>query len=225
MKSIRQSKNAYIQILLARGQKPRLKIFHRKLSASVASKLERRLIAEHKSCGWNCNTADGGEGIVPGARYTVYGLCEPWEGGRVFYIGIAIDAETRLKSHIIEAKQTCLVLTKSPNMARFLADFLNGCPNTGAVLKLHGNESPFKTFFFRAPADYLRTWEASGCSVEGDTVRVGDWIMHGWLPRRDFARIIAAFERVGGLFEERKTFGVRRYRGRNVVSPVVMRSR
>lgn len=43
--------------------------------------------------------------------------------------------DARLKAHIIEAKKTCLTLTKSPNMAHFLADFLNGCPNTAAVLK------------------------------------------------------------------------------------------
>ena len=64
----------------------------------------------------------------------------------------------------------------------------------------HGHEPPFKTFFFRTPADYLKTWEASDCTVETDTLPVGKWIMRGWLPRRDFARIIAAFDRVGGLF-------------------------
>jgi hypothetical protein len=204
VKLIRQSKNAYIQMLLARGEKPRAKVLHRNLSANAAREVERRLIAENKCYAWNCNTADGGEGIVLGARYSVYGLCEPWKNGRVFYIGIAADVNARLKAHLTEARETCLVLTKSPNMAHFLGDFLNGCPNTAAVLRDHGHESPFKTFFFRTPAEYLSTWEASGCTVDGDTVRVGNWIMHGWLPRRDFARIIAAFDRVGGLFDTEK---------------------
>lgn len=192
-------------MLLARGQKPLAKALYSRLSADEAREIERRLIAENKCNPWNCNTADGGEGIVPDARYSVYGLCEPWKNGRIFYVGIAVDVDARLKAHITEAKETCVVLPKSPNMARFLADFLNGCPNTAAVLEGHGRESPFKTFFFRTPSEYLKTWEASGCTVDGDTVRVGDWIMHGWLPRRDFARIIAAFDRVGGLFDSRKT--------------------
>lgn len=159
MKSIRQSKNAYIQMLLARGAKPRAKVLCSGLSAAEARQKERRIIAEHKRNAWNSNTADGGEGIVQGARYSVYGLCEPWKDGRVFYIGIAVDVDARLKAHLTEAKEMCLVLTKSPNMAHFLADFLNGCPNTAAVLDEHAHESPFKTFFFRTPADYLKTWQ------------------------------------------------------------------
>lgn len=202
MKSIRQSKNAYIQLLLARGLKPRAKVLHARLSADNARTIERRLIAENRSKAWNCNTGDGGEGIIPGVRYSVYGLYEPWNEGRMFYIGIAADVNARLKAHIAEAKETCLVLTKRPNMALFLADFLNGCPNTGAVLDEHSHESPFKTFFFRTPADYLKTWGASDCTAEGETVRVGKWLMHGRLSRRDFAVIVAAFDSEG-LFASR----------------------
>jgi hypothetical protein len=204
VKPIRQSKNAYIQMLLARGLNPRAKILHAELSAEEARTVERRLIAENRCNAWNCNTADGGEGIVPGVQYSVYALCEPWHDGRIFYIGIAADVKGRLKAHIAEAKETCLVLTRSPNMARFLADFLNGCPNTSAVLDGHAHESPFKTFFFRTPDDYLKTWGASDCTAEGETVRVGKWLMHGRLSRRDFVHIVAAFERVGGLFDSKK---------------------
>lgn len=208
MKSIRQSKNAYIQSLLVRGAKPCARVLCAGLSAEEARQTERRLIAESKRNAWNCNTADGGEGIVPGEAYSVYALCEPWEDGRVFYVGIAIDVNARLKQHIAEAKETCITLTKNPNLARFLADFLNGCCNTSDVLENHAHETPFKRFFFRTTADYLEAWAASGCGVE-DTVRVGDWLMHGWLERQDFARIIAAFDRVGRLRGRRRSNGER----------------
>lgn len=202
MKPTRQSKNEYIQMLLARGEQPKARVFFAGLSADEARETERRLIAEHRRDPWNCNTADGGEGIVPGSLYSVYGMCEPWEDGRIFYIGIAVDVDARFKQHVAEAKDRCLTLTKSPRLGQFLADYLNGCPGVAAVLQEHAHEPTFRTFFFRSPDDYLKTWAASGGDVESDTATVAGWIMHACLQRRDFARIMAAFDNVGGLFDQ-----------------------
>ena len=202
MKPTRQSKNEYIQMLLARGASPKAEILHTGVSADAVREVERRLIAEHKQFPWNCNTADGGEGILSGETYNVYGLKEPWTDGRIFYVGIAVDVSARLKQHIAEAKDSCLTLIKSPRLGLFLANYLDGCPGIAAVLEAHGQEAPFKTFFFRTATEYLKTWRASGGDVESDTATVAGWIMHACLPRRDFARIMAAFDKVGGLFEE-----------------------
>jgi hypothetical protein len=204
MKPTRQSKNEYIQMLLARGLQPTARMLFAGLSAEVARETERLLIAKHRRTPWNCNTADGGEGIVLGSLYTVYGLCEPWEDGRIFYIGVAVDIDARLKQHIAEAKDGCLTLTKTPRLGRFLADYLNGCPGIASVLDEHHHEPPFRTYFFRNSDDYLTTWAASGGDAESDTAIVAGWIMHACLQRRDFARIMAAFEKVGGLFEPRE---------------------
>jgi hypothetical protein len=122
MKPTRQSKNEYIQMLLARGVQPIARVLVADLTADVARKTERRLIAEHRQNPWNSNTADGGEGMVPGSIYSVYGLCEPREHGRIFYIGIAGDVDARVKQHIAEAKDHCLTLTRSPRLGQFLAE-------------------------------------------------------------------------------------------------------
>jgi hypothetical protein len=124
MTPTRQSKNEYIQMLLARGAEPKVTLLGSNLSAEAARDIERRLIAEHRQFPWNCNTADGGEGILAGETYSVYGLKEPWADGRIFYIGVAADVTARLKQHIAEAREACLTLTKNPNLGVFLATFL-----------------------------------------------------------------------------------------------------
>ncbi len=50
--------------------------------------MERRLIGQHRNFPSNCNTADGGEEILPHATYSFYGFTEPWVDGRIFYVGI-----------------------------------------------------------------------------------------------------------------------------------------
>jgi len=59
VKSTRQSKNEYIQMLLARGAPPIAQVLHADVSAGVVRDIERRLIAEHRRLPWNCDTADG----------------------------------------------------------------------------------------------------------------------------------------------------------------------
>jgi len=51
-------------MLLARGAPPKAEILHTNLSAEAARKVERQLIAAHRKMPWDCNTADGGEGIL-----------------------------------------------------------------------------------------------------------------------------------------------------------------
>jgi hypothetical protein len=116
MKPIRQSKNEYIQTLIARGTPPIAETLEVNVLARDVAVLERRLIAKHNHCPWNCNTGVGGEGLIPNARYSIYALKEPWLDGRTFYIGAAIDVQKRLKQHIAEAKESCLILTKRPNL-------------------------------------------------------------------------------------------------------------
>lgn len=169
MKPTRQSKNEYIQMLFARGAPPVAEILHSNLSADAACEVERRLIAEHRDNPWNCNTADGGEGIVPGETYSVYGLREPWANGRIFYIGIAVEVAIRVKQHIAEAKDSCLTLTKSPNLGLFLAGFLNGCSGTAGVLEANSDHSTLSRFFYRTPEAYMAA-RGNYCDARYDAV-------------------------------------------------------
>jgi hypothetical protein len=201
MKPIRQSKNEYIQMLLARGAAPKAEILHRELSSDAARDVERRLIGQHRNFPWNCNTADGGEGILPHATYSVYGLMEPWVDGRIFYVGIAIDVPARLKQHITEAKDSCLTLTRSPNLGVFLATFLNGCTGTRRVLEENSNDSTLSRFFYRTPEAYT-TARGTYCDVNYDAVQLDcGWLVHKWLEKKELLKIMAALHAVGGLFK------------------------
>ena len=200
MKPTRQSKNEYIQMLLARGAPPKAEILHTDLSAEAARKVERELIAAHRKFPWNCNTADGGEGILRGERYSVYGLKEPWTDGRIFYVGIAVDVPARLKQHISEAKDSCLTLTKNPNLGLFLATFLNGCAGTARILEANRDNATLSRFFYRKPEAYMAA-RGNYCDVNYDAVRLDcGWLVHKWLEKKELLKIMAALQSVGGLF-------------------------
>lgn len=200
MKATRQSKNEYIQMLLARGARPEAEVLYTNLSADAVQEVERRFIAEHKQFPWNCNTADGGEGILPGETYSVYGLKEPWADGRIFYIGIATDVRARLKQHIAEAKDSCLTLPKSPNFGLFLATFLNGCLGTTRVLEENSDHPTLSRFFYRTPEAYMAAL-GNYCDVNYDAVTLDcGWLVHKWLQKRNLLRIMATLQSVGGLF-------------------------
>jgi hypothetical protein len=202
MKPTRQSKNEYIQMLLARGAEPKVELLGSNLSAETARDAERRLIAEHRLFPWNCNTADGGEGILAGETYSVYGLKEPWADGRIFYIGVAVDVAARLKQHIAEAKEACLTLTKSPNLGVFLATFLNGCAGTARVLEANRTNPTLSRFFYPMPEAYTAA-RGTYCDVRYDAVQLDcGWLVHKWLERRELLKLMATLHSVGGLFEE-----------------------
>lgn len=188
-------------MLLARGVPPKAEILHRNLTPDAARDVERRLIGEHRRFPWNCNTADGGEGIVPEATYSVYGLKEPWADGRIFYVGIATDVPARLKHHITEAKDSCLTLTKPPNLGVFLATFLNGCKGTARVLEENSNDSTLSRFFYRTAEAYTAA-RGTYCDVNYDAVQLDcGWLVHKWLEKKELLKIMAALQGLGGLFK------------------------
>lgn len=188
-------------MLLARGAAPRAEILHSDLSADAVRDVERRLIAEHKEFPWNCNTADGGEGVLPGETYCVYGLKEPWADGRTFYVGIAVDVAARFRQHIAEAKNSCLTLTKSPNLGLFLATFLNGCPGVACVLQANGDNAPFSRFFYRTEEAYMVA-RGTYCDAKYDAVTLDcGWLVYKWLEKKELLKIMAALQSADGLFD------------------------
>ena len=201
MKPTRQSKNEYIQMLLARGAPPKAEILYSNLAADAVREVERRLIAEHKVLPWNCNTADGGEGILPGETYYVYGLREPWVGGRTFYVGIAVDVQARVRQHIAEAKSSCLTLTKSPNLGLFLATFLDGCPGVACVLQANLGDPTLSRFFYRTEEEYMAV-RGTYCDARYDAVILDcGWLVHKWLEKKELLKIMAALQSASGLFD------------------------
>ncbi|MGB6482514.1 MAG: hypothetical protein WBE86_03400 [Candidatus Acidiferrales bacterium] len=200
MKPTRQCKNAQIQSLLLRGKKPRAVVLHRDRSADAAREKERELIVEHKKFPWSCNTADGGEGITPGALHQIYGLYEPWEGGRCFYIGIAIDVESRLKTHIQEAKENAITLTKRPDLGKILAEQLDKHPgNLLHVLGQYRSESAWlRRCFFPTPEAYERTWLKHGCyGTDAIPLKCG-WFMHRFYATQQWFALIAHLHKYSG---------------------------
>jgi hypothetical protein len=187
-------------MLLARGAPPKAEILHTDLSAEATRKIERQLIAAHRQLPWNCNKADGGEGVLPGERYSVYGLKEPWTDGRILYVGIAVDVPVRLKQHIAEAKDSCLTLTKNPNLGLFLATFLNRCAGTARILVANKDNATLSRFFYRTPEGYMAA-RGNYCDVSYDAVRLDcGWLVHKWLEKKELLKIMAALQLVGGLF-------------------------
>ena len=200
MKPIRQSKNEYIQMLIARGTPPIVETLEVNVLASKVAALERRLIAKHNHSPWNCNTAIGGEGLIPDARYSIYALKEPWPDGRTFYIGTAIDVAKRLKQHIAEAKESCLILTKKPNLGVFLATFLNNCSGTLRVLESNNDHPVLRRFFYRTPKAYIAV-RGNYCDPASDAVVLDcGWLVHKWLEKKEFLKIMATLHSLGGLF-------------------------
>ena len=188
-------------MLLARGAAPKAEIMYRDLSANAVREIERRLIAEHREFPWNCNTADGGEGIVPGATYYVYGLKEPWADGRTFYVGIAIDVPARLRQHIAEAKNSCLILTKSPNLGLFLATFLNGCERAARVLEANSDNAVLSRFFHRTEEAYMLA-RGTYCDAKCDAVTLDcGWVVHKWLEKKELLKIMAALQSADDLLD------------------------
>lgn len=186
-------------MFLARGAPPKAEILHTNLTAGAVRDLERRLIAKHRRFPWNCNTADGGEGIQSGERYSVYGLKEPWANGRIFYVGIAVDVPQRLKQHIAEAKESCLTLRKNPNPGLFLATFLNGCAGTARVLERNSDNPTVSRFFYRTPEAYMAV-RGAYCDVNCDAVTLDcGWLVHKWLEKKELLKVLAALQSVGGL--------------------------
>jgi len=187
-------------MLLARGAPPEAEIFYTNLSADAVRDVERRLIAEHRQFPWNCNTADGGQGILLGETYSVYGLKEPWTDGRVFYVGVAVDVASRLKQHIAEAKDSCLTLTKNPNLGLFLATFLNGCAGTAHVLEASGDDPTLSRFLYRTPEAYMAA-RGKYCDVNHDALTLDcGWLVHQWLEKKELLKVMSALQSVGGLF-------------------------
>jgi hypothetical protein len=202
MTATRQSKNEYIQMLLARGAEPKVELLGSNLSAETARDTERRLIAEHRLFPWNCNTADGGEGILSGETYSVYGLKEPWADGRICYIGVATNVPARLSQHIAEAKESCLTLTKNPNLGIFLATFLNGCTGTARVLEANRVNPTLSRFFYPTPEVYAAS-RGNYSDVRYDAVLLDcGWLVHKWLEKKELLKIMAALHSVGGLFDK-----------------------
>jgi hypothetical protein len=188
-------------MLLARGAPPKAEILYSNLSADAVREVERRLIAEHKVFPWNCNTADGGEGILPGETYYVYGLKEPWVDGRTVYVGIAVDVSARVQQHIAEAKSSCLTLTKSPNLWLFLATFLNACAGVECVLQANSDNAALSRFFYRTEEAY-RVARGTYCDARYDAVTLDcGWLVHKWLEKKELLRIMAALHSASGLFD------------------------
>jgi len=179
-------------MLLARGAPPKAEILYSNLSADVVREVERRLIAEHREFPWNCNTADGGEGILRDETYYVYGLKEPWVDGRTFYVGIAVDVPARVRQHIAEAKNSCLTLTKSPNLGLFLATFLNGCPGAACVLEANSGNSVIPRFHDSSTERKKHTWWRGEPIVMRDMTlscsTAAGWFTSGW-KRRNCLRL------------------------------------
>lgn len=200
MKPIRQSKNEYIQMLIARGTPPIAETLKVNVSARKVAALERQLIAKHNHSPWNCNTAIGGEGLNPDARYCIYALKEPWPDGRTFYIGAATDVAKRLKQHIAEAKESCLILTKRPNLGVFLATFLNNCLGTLRVLESNNDRPVLRQFFYRTLKAYVAV-RGNYCDPTDAVVLDCGWLVHKWLTKKEFLRIIATLHSLGGLFD------------------------
>lgn len=189
-------------MLLARGAPPAAEILYTNLSADAVREVERRLIAEHRQFPWNCNTADGGEGILPGETYSVYGLKEPWARGRVFYVGVAVDVVSRLKQHIAEAKVSCLTLTKNPNLGLFLTTFLNGCAGTARVLEANSDDPTLSRFFYRTPEAYMAA-RGNYCDVKYDALKLDcGWLVHQWLEKKELLKVMSALQSAGGLFNQ-----------------------
>jgi hypothetical protein len=130
-------------------------------------------------------------------------LFEPWEGGRCFYIGIAIDVDARLKSHVAEAKEAVITLTKNPNLGLQMAMFLNGCADVASVAeKVNGK---LRRLLLRTPEEYEavwgggKKWEDWDCIADGDAIRLDcGWVLHKQLTRPEFLRIMHVLYQ-GGL--------------------------
>ena len=145
---------------------------------------------------------NGGEGILSGERYSVYGLKEPWADGRTFYVGVAVDVAARLKQHIAEAKDSCLTLTKNPNLGVFIATFLNGCAGTARVLEANRDNPTLSRFFYPAPEAY-KAARGTYCDARYDAVQLDcGWLVHKWLEKKELLKIMTALHSVGGLFDK-----------------------
>jgi len=198
-----EAKKCYINALRARGLEPICDvIFPFPILGRYMRHIESAFIKEYaEQWPWLTNDgARGGAGVADNAKCFVYMLREPWPGGRVFYIGVSDDVESRHAAHLSEANEGVTLAIKNQNLARTLADFLEGCPKCGAVLKAHINEPIFRTFFFRSRKDYLVTWGRSNCFAD-DAIPVTKYFMHAFLSRQDFARIVTAFNKAG-LFRQ-----------------------
>lgn len=144
---------------------------------------------------------------MPGETYSVHGLREPWANGRIFYIGIAVDVAIRVKQHIAEAKDSCLTLTKSPNLGVFLAGFLNDCPGTAGVLEANNDHSTLSRFFYRTPETYMAV-RGNYCDATYDTAVLDcGWLLHKWLGKKELLKIMAVLQSIGGLFDEIRAIG------------------
>ena len=188
-------------MLLARGAPPKAEILYSNLSADAVREVERRLIAEHKAFPWNCNTANGGEGILPGETYHVYGLKEPWVDGRTFYVGIAVNVPARVRQHIAEAKNSCLTLTKRPNLGLFLGTFLNSCPGVACALEVNIGDPTLSRFFYRTEEEYMAV-RGTYCDAKYDAVMLDcGWLVHKWLEKKELLKIMAALQSADDLFD------------------------
>lgn len=132
----------------------------------------------------------------------MYGLKEPWANGRVFYVGIATDVKKRLEQHIAEAKESCLTLTKSPNLGLFLATFLNGCDGVGELLEANSDDQAIARFFYRTRRDYMAARRNYCDETDALPLDCG-WFVHKWLTKKEFLKIIAALEHMGSLRAKR----------------------